>query len=113
MYRKFILISLALFISGFFQAPFMGKADELEERTGPASSKILFQSFHVDRAPIEIQQNNMDLYLYGIKSDAAETLKTDKTVVIYQAPASSISLMNECEINISSMVITLSLCFVI
>ena len=93
MCRKSILITLIILTLGIIDQPPIGMADEPGITTGPPSDKILFQSFHVDRAPIEIQQQNMDLYLYGIRPDASEALTEDETVVIYQAPASSISLI--------------------
>lgn len=93
MCRKFILITLIMLTLGTIDRPMIGMADEPGIINGPPSDKILFQSFHVDRAPIEIQQHNMDLYLYGIRPDASEALKDDETVVIYKAPASSISLI--------------------
>ena len=34
---------------------------------GPAADTIRFNSFFVDRAPLEIQAGTMDLYLYGLR----------------------------------------------
>lgn len=93
MLRKVLLLGSLLILFGIIQEPLIVKADEGDGKQGPASDSIFFQSFHVDRAPVEIQQNRMDLYLYGVRPDAADSLKDEEEVVIYESPASSISLI--------------------
>ena len=44
------------------------------DRPGPAADKVYFTQFDVDRAPLDIQAGNMDLYLYGLKTEAAQEL---------------------------------------
>ena len=39
--------------------------------TGPAVDKIIFSAFNQDQAPLDIQNNNMDLYLFGLKTAGA------------------------------------------
>lgn len=62
-------------------------------RPGPASEKIYFKAFHVDRAPLDIQSGAMDLYLFSLKTNAARELADTEGLRIYDAPATSISLI--------------------
>ena len=60
---------------------------------GPAADRLIFSAFNVDQAPIEITQNKMDLYLYGLKAAGAEDLAGAQDVRVIQAPASTLSLI--------------------
>ena len=60
---------------------------------GPAADRLIFSSFNVDQAPVEITQNKMDLYLYGLKAAGAEDLAGAEGVRVIQAPASTLSLI--------------------
>lgn len=61
---------------------------------GPASDRIIFSSFNVDQAPLEIQNGSMDLYLYGLKTEGATALSQGgPNVRLIQAPASTLSLV--------------------
>ena len=63
------------------------------EKPGPAVGKVFFKAFHVDRAPLDIQAEAMDLYLFSLKTAAARELAGTPGVRIYEAPASSVSLI--------------------
>jgi peptide/nickel transport system substrate-binding protein len=63
------------------------------DRPGPAAERLLFRSFHVDRAPLDLRAGNMDLYLFGIRTDAAIDLAGDARVQLFQAPATTLSLV--------------------
>ncbi|MBT3275031.1 MAG: hypothetical protein HN368_17885 [Spirochaetales bacterium] len=63
------------------------------DKPGPASDKLLFRAFDVDRASRDLQAGNMDLYMFGLKIDAAERLQRDDKFSLYQAPASTVSLL--------------------
>ena len=63
------------------------------QRPGPASDRILFQSFHVDLAGKAIQAGDMDLYEFSLKTEAARQLQDVQGVKVYQAPATMISLI--------------------
>jgi hypothetical protein len=41
---------------------------------GPVADRLIFSSFNVDQAPLEIEDDKMDLYLYGLKAAGAEEL---------------------------------------
>ena len=60
---------------------------------GPASERIHFQSFHVDLASQSLSKGDMDFYLFSLKTEAARQLKNVDSVTIYEAPATSISLV--------------------
>ena len=63
------------------------------QKPGPASERILFQGFHVDVASQELQAGEMDIYEFSLKTEAARRLQDVPDVKVYQAPASSISLI--------------------
>ena len=42
---------------------------------GPAADKLTFHSVFVDTAPLELQAGNIDLYLYGLRTEAAQQLQ--------------------------------------
>ncbi len=60
---------------------------------GPAVDKIIFSSFNQDQAPLDIQNNNMDLYLFGLKTAGANSLVDSADVRLIQAPSSTLSLI--------------------
>lgn len=62
-------------------------------KPGPATDTIYFKAFHVDLASASIQAGEMDLYAFSLKTEAARKLRDDPTIKIYEAPASSISLL--------------------
>jgi peptide/nickel transport system substrate-binding protein len=62
---------------------------------GPALDSLIFSSFNVDQAPLQIQNGEMDLYLFGLKIDAARQLaeKAPDAIDLIEAPASTLSLI--------------------
>ena len=60
---------------------------------GPAADQVFFRSFHVDRAPLELRAGEMDLYFFGLRTDAALELQGDPNARLYQAPATTLSLI--------------------
>ena len=64
-----------------------------QDRPGPAADRLLFTQFDVDRAPLDIEAGNMDLYLFGLKTDAARDLEGTEGVDLIEAPATSVSLI--------------------
>ena len=63
------------------------------DKPGPASERIQFQSFHVDLAGQSLQNGDMDFYLFSLKTEAARQLQDSTDITMYQAPATSISLI--------------------
>src|SRR3954471_21098746 len=68
-------------------------AQDPSPQPGPAADTIRFNSYFVDRAPLEIQAGTMDLYLYGLRTEAAQELRDADGVQLFQAPATSLSLV--------------------
>jgi len=65
-----------------------------EGRTGPAAEKVIFSSFNVDQAPLNIRNNDLDLYLFGLKAAGVQELEGDaEGVRLIRAPASTLSLI--------------------
>ena len=62
-------------------------------RPGPAADKLLWKSFFVDRAPLDLQAGNMDLYMYGLRTEAAQKLQGAAGIKLINAPATSLSLI--------------------
>lgn len=60
---------------------------------GPASDHLTFQSVFVDTAPLEVQAGNIDLYVYGLRTEAAQQLRGDPSVQTFEAPATALSLV--------------------
>jgi peptide/nickel transport system substrate-binding protein len=60
---------------------------------GPAADVVGFSAFNVDQAPQNIQNGDMDLYLFGLKTAGAQSLDGDQNVRLIQAPASTLSLI--------------------
>lgn len=63
------------------------------DRPGPAAERLLYNSFFVDRAPLDIEADNMDIYLFGLKTDAAGDLRGTEGVELIDAPATAVSLI--------------------
>ncbi len=63
------------------------------DKPGPAAERLLYNSFFVDRAPLDIAADNMDLYLFGLKTEAAQDLRGTEGVELIDAPATTVSLI--------------------
>ena len=63
------------------------------DKPGPAAERLLYNSFFVDRAPLDIVADNMDLYLFGLKTEAAQDLRGTPGVELIDAPATTVSLI--------------------
>jgi len=60
---------------------------------GPASDIINFSAYAVEIAPKEIEAGAMDMYIFSLKTPAAEKLQNNKDIQVYQAPASMVSII--------------------
>ncbi|MEJ7762703.1 MAG: ABC transporter substrate-binding protein [Thermomicrobiales bacterium] len=63
--------------------------------TGAALDTLIFSSFNVDQAPLQMQNGALDLYLFGLKTDAAQALaqSAPEQIRLIEAPASTLSLI--------------------
>ena len=82
-----LLLALALGVGSAYAA------GPEQAQKGPAVDKVYFKAFHVDRAPLDLEQGNMDLYLFGLKTAAATELRGDDDIQIFEAPATTNSLI--------------------
>ncbi len=88
-----VLILSALVGSGTALGQDAGSYEPPHDRPGPAVDTLQYRSFNVDLAPQELQRDAMDMYIYNLKTDAAQALRDDPTIKLYEAPASTISLV--------------------
>ena len=76
--RTALPFALALALAaGLLPAAAAAQDETLEpphDRPGPAAERLLYNSFFVDRAPLDIEAGNMDLYLFGLKTEGAQDL---------------------------------------
>ncbi len=94
-YRYLGLIALGLILTGLgvvLVHPAIAY-EPLHTKPGPAVDRVYFKAFHVDIAAPSLQRGDMDLYIYSLKTIMAEKFKDTPGVHMYQAPATSLSLV--------------------
>jgi len=80
--------------AAFVMAAVLSVAQTLSsDEPGPAADRITFGACDVDRASRDLEAGNMDLYMFGLKIDAAEQLARDPRFNLYRAPASTVSIL--------------------
>jgi peptide/nickel transport system substrate-binding protein len=85
------LLTPALFL--LLTAPSNGVAHPPYQPTGPAADTINFRAFAVEIAARELEAGEMDMYLFSLKTPSAEKLKTNPNATVYEAPASTLSIV--------------------
>ena len=88
---KVVPISLAIFIG--LSASVLAQYSPPHEEPGPAVERLYFKAFNVDRAPLDLEAGEMDLYYYNLKIAAARELRDKEGIQLFEAPASTISLI--------------------
>ena len=68
-YMGIILTGVLMFLS------FQAIADPPHSKPGPAVDTLYFRAFDVDRAPRDMEAGHMDLYMYNLKTAAAQALR--------------------------------------
>lgn len=103
-YQRFLFLqgcflALGLVLMLLHPGPVLGQGDETADSyeaphalPGPAADTLIFRAFDVDRAPLDLQAGEMDLYYYNLKISAAKELQ-EENVHLYEAPATTISLI--------------------
>ncbi|MFO1540171.1 MAG: ABC transporter substrate-binding protein [Chloroflexota bacterium] len=71
----------------------VGAAAPDAPQPGPAADTIRFSAHDVDRAPLDLEAGAIDLYLFGIRTEAAQQLRETPDVQLYTAPALNLSLI--------------------
>ncbi len=90
-----VLLALGLtvvLLSSVLVQPILGYEPPHTE-AGPAADRVFFNAFHVDIAADSLERGDMDLYIYSLKTLMAEQLEDAAGVHMYQAPATSLSLI--------------------
>ncbi|MEN8613682.1 ABC transporter substrate-binding protein [Dehalogenimonas sp. THU2] len=86
-----IVLSLGLALS-FLLSPVVAYTPP-HSKPGPAADKLIFKAFNVDIAAAALAKGEMDMYIYSLKTLAAQDLATNQNIAMYQAPATSIGLV--------------------
>ena len=60
---------------------------------GPATDTTNFSAYAVEIAPKEIEAGSMDMYIFSLKTAAAQKLQDNPDIQVYQAPASMVSII--------------------
>ncbi|MGI8477359.1 MAG: ABC transporter substrate-binding protein [Thermomicrobiales bacterium] len=77
---------------------------------GPAVDSVTYGAFNVDQAPLNIQNGDIDVYLFSLKNAGAKSLDGAANVRLIKAPASTLSLIlnpapgNDGELNPFSII---------
>ena len=86
-----LILSPALFL--VFSAPSHQDYTPPHDQPGPATDTINFKAFGVDIASKEMEAGAIDMYIFSLKTAEAEKLEGNPDVTVYQAPASTISIV--------------------
>lgn len=91
--KKLCLFALAwlLLIPGAVSA--QGGYIPPHQKPGPAAEHLQFKAFNVDTAPASLRAGDMDMYIYSLKKEAAASLQGVAGVKVYEAPATTISII--------------------
>ena len=89
--RYAILLSMAVIIG--FSSSALAQYTPPHEEPGPAVERLYFKAFNVDRAPLDLEAGEMDLYYFNLKIAAARELRDTEGIQLYEAPSSTISLI--------------------
>lgn len=93
--RRTALISvsfiLLLFTSAVF--PVYAQFQPPHQRPGPAVDKIFFKSFAVEIAPLALEDGQMDMYIFALKTAAAKEILDNPGIEVYRAPATSVAII--------------------
>ena len=84
-HRLRFMVSIALFVTAV--------VGPVAAQQGPKADRILFRAFDVDRAPRDLEADQMDLYLFSLKTAAAQRLRGNDRFSLFEAPASTVSLL--------------------
>ena len=91
--KKYLLIVLTVSLFLALAATDPQEYTPPHSQPGPSVDTINFSAFAVEIASRELEAGNMDLYLYSLKTAAAEQIQDNTEVNVYQAPATTISVV--------------------
>ena len=91
--RRLLLLALAPALFMVLSAPSFQDYSPPHSQPGPATDTINFSAFDVGIASRELEAGAIDMYIFSLKTPAAEALQDNPDVTVYQAPASTISVV--------------------
>ena len=86
-----LLLVIGLFFSQINIA--LAQYEPPHDNPGPAVERLFFKSFNVDRAPLDLAAGDMDIYYFNLKIAAARELRAEGGAKLFEAPASTLSLI--------------------
>ena len=91
--RRLLLLALAPALLMVLSAPSFQDYSPPHSQPGPATDTINFSAFDVGIASRELEAGAIDMYIFSLKTPAAEALQDNPDVTVYQAPASTVSIV--------------------
>jgi len=88
-----LFISLSLLLAMVGAATAQADYEAPTDEPGPAVEKLFFRAFNVDRAPLDLEAGEMDMYYYNLKIAAARELRDNQNLQLFEAPATTLSLI--------------------
>ena len=94
-HNRQVVLLLSILLLSYIPIPVLSQNDyePPHDQVGPAVDTLRFRSFHVDIAPVEILADQMDMYYFGVKVAAANDLKSEDSLIVHEAPTSTLSLL--------------------
>ena len=91
--KRLLLLALAPALFMVLSAPSFQDYSPPHSQPGPATDTINFSAFDVGIASRELEAGAMDMYIFSLKTPAAEALRDNPDITVYQAPASTASII--------------------
>ena len=91
--KRLLLLALAPALFMVLSAPSFQDYAPPHSQPGPATDTINFSAFDVGIASRELEAGEMDMYIFSLKTPAAEALQGNPDITVYQAPASTTSII--------------------
>ena len=86
-----ILFSILLITSTII--PIYAQFQPLHQQPGPAVDKIGFKAFATEIASAALTDDQMDMYIFALRTSAAKEILSNPNVEIHQAPATTVSII--------------------
>jgi len=86
-----ILFSILLITSTII--PIYAQFQPLHQQPGPAVDKIGFKAFATEIASAALNDEQMDMYIFALRTSAAKEILSNPNVEVHQAPATTVSII--------------------
>ncbi|MFQ6134279.1 MAG: ABC transporter substrate-binding protein [Nitrososphaerales archaeon] len=87
-----LLFTLLLIITSTVY-PVYAQFQPPHQKPGPAVDKIAFKAFAVEIAPVALEDRQMDMYIFALRTSAAREILNKPGVEVYRAPATSVAIV--------------------